>query len=275
MRLSAFRHLWGLEGEPLERALPRIAGKGYAGIEVALQLMPDLDLLRREAADAGLAVKPLLLLESASPGEQLAEYRTLLELASTFDPAGITVHSGRDWWPASDAVEFYRQAVAIESELDVVIGHETHRGRPLFTPWGTATLLEAVPELRLTCDFSHWVVVCERIPEDQAAAILLAASRAVHLHTRVGYDQGPQISDPRAPEWAATVAAHERWWTSVWDVQQAAGVAEATFTPELGPPPYLHTLPFTEAPVTDLEEACDWQADRVRELFEGWKRGLE
>jgi sugar phosphate isomerase/epimerase len=270
MRLRAFRHLWGLEQEPLEAVMPRIAAKGYAGVEVVLQLEPDLDRLRAVTNDAGLAVKPLLQLLAPTPEEQLVEYRQLLHLAARFDPVGITVQGGRDRWPIDVAIEFYRQAVAVEADFPAIVGHETHRGRPLFAPWTTAAIVNAVPELRLVCDFSHWVVVCERLLEDQEDAIALAASRAVHMHTRVGYDQGPQVPDPRAPEWRAALTAHEHWWKVVWDAQRQAGIVDATFTPEFGPPPYMHTVPFSNAPVADLEAICDWQAEHVRELFERW-----
>jgi catechol 2,3-dioxygenase-like lactoylglutathione lyase family enzyme len=271
MELRVFRHLWGLEDESLAQSLPRIAAKGYAGVEAAPQEIADLDDLRAGAAANGLAVKPLVALFAPTPERQLAEYRELLELAASFDPDGVTVHSGRDAWPLEQAIDFYAQVVALEAELGMQGAHETHRGRPLFTPWDTAAIVTAVPELRLCCDFSHWAVVAERLLEDQAAAIELAASRAIHLHTRVGYDQGPQVPDPRAPEYADAVAAHERWWELVWEAQRAAGATVTTFTPEYGPAPYLHTLPHTNAPVVDLEAVCDWQGDRTREQFAAWK----
>lgn len=270
MKLEAFGHLWGLDHVPREVAMLRIAEQGYRGVEVVLQREPGLARLHAAAADAGLAIKPLLQLSGGTPGEQLAEYRHLLELAARFDPAGITVHGGRDRWPLDVAIDFYRDVVALEAELGVPVGHETHRGRPLHAPWSTAAILEAVPELRLTCDFSHWVVVGERLLEDQAEAIALAASRAVHVHARVGYAQGPQVPDPRAPEWADEVAAHERWWQLVWGAQARAGIVASTFTPEYGPPPYLHTLPYGDVPVADLQAIWAWQKQRVGDLFEQW-----
>jgi hypothetical protein len=41
----------------------------------------------------------------------------------------------------------------------------------------------------------------------------------------------------------------------------------SSLTPEFGPPPYLHTLPFTQAPVADLAEMCDWMARRQAARF--------
>lgn len=266
MEIVAFRHLWGLEDEPLERSLLRVAQRGYVGVEAAIQELPDLDGLRAGAAANGLAVKPLLALDAATPAAQLAEYEELLRLALSFDPDGLTVHSGRDSWPRAEAIDFYHEVARLEAGIDLEIGHETHRGRPLFTPWDTAAILEAEPRLRLVCDFSHWTVVCERLLDDQLEAIELAATRAVHVHARVGFEQGPQVRDPGAPDAAVALGAHERWWELVWEAQRAAGARRTTFAPEYGPPPYQPA----GRPTADLEAVCDWQADRVREHFLRW-----
>jgi hypothetical protein len=61
--------------------------------------------------------------------------------------------------------------------------------------------------------------------------------------------------------------AHEAWWRLVWKAQAKRGFRVSTLTPEFGPPDYQHTLPFTGAPVSNLEEICDWQARRQAENF--------
>ena len=37
------------------------------------------------------------------------------------------------------------------------------------------------------------------------------APQVYHTHCRVGYDHGPQVPDPRAPEWLPYMEGHERW----------------------------------------------------------------
>jgi hypothetical protein len=39
-------------------------------------------------------------------------------------------------------------------------------------------------------------------------------------------------------------------------------------TPEFGPDGYLHTLPYTKAPVADLDNINRWMAYRQRENYE-------
>jgi len=56
-----------------------------------------------------------------------------------------------------------------------------------------------VPELLLCADLSHFVVVTETHPADWklTEAIDALADRVIHIHARVGYEEGPQVNDPR------------------------------------------------------------------------------
>ena len=273
LELAVFRHLWGLD-EPLSIVAPRIAAAGYAGIETELPPRDECAALRAELDASGLRYIPVILLDDASKEDQVCCFREALELARTFDPVRVTAHTGCDAWPLSRSIELYKRIVEVEAEVGLRAAHETHRGRSLFTPWDTAAILEVVPELLLCCDFSHWVLVGERFLEDQRAAIELAARHALHVHARVGCEESPQVSDPRAPEYANHLEVFESWWRLVWDAQRAAGAQTCTLTPEYGPPPYLQKLPYTGVPVANLAEVCDWQAARAREQFDAWQQSL-
>ncbi|NJR12825.1 hypothetical protein HC776_02935 [bacterium] len=74
------------------------------------------------------------------------------------------------------------------------------------------------------------------------------------------------------PEYRRHLEAHEQWWRLIWQAQRTNGVTLTTLTPEFGPPPYLHTLPFTDTPVSDLAAICDWMAVRETEQFDLWQR---
>lgn len=170
---------------------------------------------------------------------------------------------GSDSWPLSVAVDFFGRALELGKQLGAELSFETHRSRPTFHPWATRALLEALPDLRITCDFSHWCVVCERLPDDEALA--LPIERARHLHARVGYAQGPQVPDPRAPEFALELATHEGWWRRIAQALAARGSRLLSVTPEFGPDGYLQQAPFTRRPVADLAEINRWMAARQRE----------
>ncbi len=94
-----------------------------------------------------------------------------------------------------------------------------------------------------------------------------ALSRADHIHARIGHPEGPQVNDPRAPEWAAQVAAHFGWWDEIVRTRLKAGARYFTFNPEFGPPTYMPTLPHTRQPVADLWDVCLWTAKRFEQRF--------
>jgi hypothetical protein len=110
--------------------------------------------------------------------------------------------------------------------------------------------LETIPDLRLTFDVSHWCNVSESLLQDQAATVALALSRVDHIHARIGHPEGPQVNDPRAPEWEQAVKAHFAWWDEVIQRKKANGEVMTILT-EFGPPDYMPTLPYTREPLAD------------------------
>lgn len=132
--------------------------------------------------------------------------------------------------------------------------HETHRKRWLHSPWVTRDFLPRHPELKVVADLSHWVCVAETDTNDPEleAAIELLAPRVHHIHARVGYDHGPQVADPRAPEWMPYTEGHESWWKKIWDEMAKRGDEWTTVTPEHGPPNYQQTIPHTRIPTAEI-----------------------
>ena len=161
--------------------------------------------------------------------------------------------------------------MAMAAGHGVTLSYETHRSRSLFNPWTTRRIVEALPEIRLTADFSHWCVVCERLVDTELDVIEAIAGNIRHVHARVGYDQGPQVPHPAAPEYAEALAAHQRWWEIIWRKQKQQGYGITTMTPEFGPDGYLHLLPFTREPVGDLRSINNWMAETERRHFNEWQ----
>lgn len=267
MRLSIIRQLWGID-KPWDDVLGDIAASGYDGVEVALPFLRPRDKYAALLEQHGLQLIPMIFTTGSSVDDHIASFRSQLEEALRFGPIKVTCHDGRDAWTERESAYYYRQVLAIEAELGALVAHETHRGRILYNPWTTSRMLSEFDQLRLCCDFSHWVCVCERLIDDQEDIVRRCAERAIHVHGRVGYAQGPQVPDPRAPEYEQELLAHERWWDTVWEKQRSRSVDVSTFTPEFGPPPYMQTDPYTNKPVADLWTISNWMADRQSQRFE-------
>ncbi len=269
MRLLLIRHLWGVTGA-WEETFPKFRDAGFVGVEAPLPPASDRRRWRRLLTRHQFAFIPQIFTTGSTVTAHVESFRRQLGEAARFAPLLVNAHSGRDAWTQSEASRFFEQALTIEQSAGLVVAHETHRGRILFNPWVTSRLLARYEPLKLCCDFSHWVCVAERLLDDQLEILTQCAARCRHLHARVGYEQGPQVPDPRAPEYALHLAAHERWWRLVWDAQRRRDDRTSTLTPEFGPPAYQHTLPFTQSPVSDLWEICHWQARRQADQFAAW-----
>ncbi|HEU5100525.1 MAG TPA: TIM barrel protein [Roseiflexaceae bacterium] len=270
MQLLLARHLWGVD-EAWEQAFPRFYAQGYRAIETGLPAAEDRDRFRALLDHYGFAYIAQIFTAGSTVAQHLESFRAQIASAASLQPMLINSHSGRDSWSADACRQFFAEALAIEAEYGISVAHETHRGRILYTPWVTAELLNEFADLKLCCDYSHWVCVAERLLDDQQAIFEQCAERCVHLHARVGYEEGPQVPDPRAPEYQRYLEAHEVWWRAIWQAQRARGLQQTTLTPEFGPPGYLHTLPYTRQPVADLAEICNWQATRQAEQFVRWQ----
>jgi sugar phosphate isomerase/epimerase len=272
MKLKLVRHFWGVDlshGLACHERNWREAG--YEALEVSIRLVPERDAFVRFLKESGFQWVPQVFSNDFIPGGSvrvhLDSLREQMEECLEHGPLFFNAHSGHDNWSPAEAEDFYGAALELEKEIGISISHETHRQRYFATPWQTREILQKFPALKLTCDFSHWVCVCERLLPDLGETIALAARQCHHVHARVGFEEGPQVPDPAAPEYAAHLAAHEAWWDMAWLSQKERGMVETTLTPEFGPPPYLHTLPYTHVPLANLTSVCDWMAARQAKRF--------
>ena len=274
MKLQVFKTLWGFLGD-YGRAAQEAVEARFDGIECAI---PEQARNQEQLAEILEKYRLSYIAEICTAGSYVPDRRAdvavhLESLESKLrsciypKPEFVNCIGGCDAWPLDKHLAFFRQAMDIADAFAVRISFETHRGRSLFNPWITLQVVEALPDLQLTCDFSHWCVVCERLIDSELDIIQAIAANAFHIHARVGYDQGPQVPHPAAPEYAHCLAAHQKWWEILWAAQQGRGFKNTTLTPEFGPDGYLHLLPYTQAPVADLWEINRWMADTEKQHF--------
>lgn len=202
--------------------------------------------------------------------DHLDDLRWSLDHAAEMGALFVSTMTGYDAWSWQQNVDFFGQALELEQQAGITLSFETHRSRSLFNPWVTRDLLQLFPTMKLTCDFSHWCVVCERLIDSEWEILERCARRAQHIHSRVGFAQQAQVSEPRAPEYQPALEAHERWWDLIWRSQQSRGFTHSTMTPEFLWDGYMGTLPYTQQPLSDVWEITCWMAQRQRQRFESW-----
>jgi len=279
MEITFFKTLWGFT-DSYPHAIDQTMAADMQGLEGPVpetqkerielrQLLNEhsLDFIA-EITTAGTYVPD----RQATLQQHLDSFKSKLEDSIELNPLFITCLGGCDAWPEAQSIEFFSRAMELASEFDVLVSFETHRGRSLFNPWITQWVVEQIPEIRLTCDFSHWCVVCERLIDSELEIIHQVAKNAHHVHARVGYDQGPQVPHPAAPEYQPALRAHQHWWEIIWQSQLQRGYQVTTMTPEFGPDGYLHEAPFTQEPVAKLWELNTWMAKEENEHFSRFRK---
>lgn len=269
MQILFFKALWGMEEIPLPEAFRQIKASGYDGVEMGPRWYTPAQLrdLPAMLSDNGLSLITQQYTWKATPELHLQSLESQFQTNAGLNSLMVNSHTGKDHYCFGLNSRFISRMEQLSSQTGVKVVHETHRGRFNFCTTATQLYLEAFPELRLCADFSHWVCVAESYLEDQQAIMDNAISRTDHLHARVGFHQGPQVNDPRVPEWQEALQIHLTWWDRIIQKQKAGGAGDFTITPEFGPFPYMPTLPFTRQPVTDLWEINLWMKDFLKARY--------
>lgn len=275
--------------------LSRVATDGWNGVEVAFPLVnfsPSTWIQLCEKHELSFVVQihtcgyrphpshlndPLNnrgFVPSTDVGDHVDDFKLMVTKAKQWGAIFVNSHSGSDVFSDTEAEDFIRQALDIEEEVGIPVSHETHRRRLFWNPYQTNRLLPKFPTLKITADLSHWVVVCERTFDEHSdpvfwpAMLDLLGKHIYHIHGRVGFNEGPQVPDPRSSEFQFELTSHETWWDALLHAQLNRGVKNLYFEPEFGPSPYLHLTPHTSKPVADIWEVNHWMAVRAARRFE-------
>jgi hypothetical protein len=247
-KLEIFQSLWAMElrqpGVPeraMEENFQMARTAGYHGlcidpavneIEHFLQLKP----LYREYG--------LKCMVNAFPAT-VGELPPLLELANELDASLVNVIGQVMPLTVEEGIPVIRQWIRDAEEADLPLLFETHRDGTLNDLYYTLQLIEAVPEMRLCADLSHYVI-------DRELRLPLNDRDRGYLHTileRSDCFQGRianreqvqvQIGFPQHRDW---VDQFRSWWRDGIGMWRRRNGDNATlvFLCELGPPPYAMT----------------------------------
>jgi hypothetical protein len=249
---------WGSESLSPENFISKTIGDGFNGVELFLQppdettnlFMSAIDAVKRINNDFYFIALQLVFPAKESVTDYIKKMRRNLASISSLNPIFINSHTGKDYYSFDDNCRVIEAAMNFSAKNNIRILHETHRSRFAFH---TATLLpylEKFPEMELTGDLSHFCVVSESMLEDQEEILEKIFPHISHLHARVGYEQGSQVNDPKAPEWNSHISRFINWWYQIIKLKQKAGQKVFTITPEFGPVPYMPVMPYTKEPMS-------------------------
>ena len=261
---------WGFDGS-VDTFCAKAKKAGYDGVEM---WWPGTAAAQKELFDAlekhQLAIGFLAGGSDSDPSKHFIQFKGMVDGAAyqkMQTPLYINCHSGRDFFSVEENSKFIDHTIKVSKETGIVICHESHRSRILFAAHVAKQYIRKHPEMRITLDISHWCNVHETLLHDQEETVQLAISRTDHVHARVGHPEGPQVNDPRAPEWEATVKRHLEWWDAVVQTKIKNGINKLTILTEFGPPDYMPTLPYTRQPLADQWAINEYMMHLLRKRY--------
>ena len=246
-----FQTNWGYNGG-IEDFIEKAKKSGYDGVEIWLPAEPEKQNIISKALKK-FDMKVIFLCgtnRNLTFEESLREYKNYLKKAIDQKPLAINSHTGGDFLTYDQNMAFIDAANNLSKASNIPIYHETHRGRFSYSLPETIKYLEKNNNLFLTLDISHWMVVHESLLKNQDKLINSVINRSNHIHARVGFEEGPQVNDVKAPEWKSIVDRHLEIWEFIIRKRWEEGKI-ITVTTEFGPPNYMPTEPVTKKPLSD------------------------
>jgi len=269
MKLLLLCPLWGNEKIPLEEFISNVKDAGYDGIETwMLSDEREQQKLLRLIAEYKLC---LIAHQHEATGKNIKEFCNSFEYylnkCLEANPLLINSHSGKDSFTLDEQLKVIDVAEEFAAKNNVVILHETHRGRIGYHPAALREIFALRRQMNITGDFSHWVCVTESYLEDFTDELNIAIQRTKHLHARVGFPEGPQIPDPRFIIWKEPVDFFLNLWDKIIDYQKTSGAQHFTITTEFGPPPYMWVEPSTGKPLSSQWDINVYMKDLLRQRY--------
>ena len=250
MSVLFFCPRWGAEDLSLNDFVAKVKEAGYDGIEAVigkdesshfLELIQKYDLKYIGHHSDNF---------QGSFDKYYAFYKEEMEYIASLSPLFINSQTGKDYFSKEQNEALIEAAFDVSKTSSIPIYHEIHRGTFSFCPQLTMPYIEKYKEIQFTTDLSHWANVTESFLENFTEEIDKVITHSTHFHARVGHSEGPQISDPRAPEWQFALDIHMKWWTKLIELQTANNKL-VTCTPEFGPYPYMTHLPYKNTPIAN------------------------
>lgn len=269
LQLKVLATNWGFEG-PLRDYIAKVKHEGYDGIEIwwpmeERELTELAGLLNENDLQAGF----LCGAQDVNYAEHFNFFKKMVEAAATnrmIKPLYINCHSGRDYFSYDQNKSFIDFTIAMSKRTGIKILHETHRSRIMYSAPAGRNYFDKIPDLRITLDVSHWCNVSESLLANQNETMKIALDRTDHIHARIGHPEGPQVNDPRAPEWKEALDAHLAWWDKVVEMKKASGDVLTVLT-EFGPADYMPTEPYTRKPLADQWAINVYMKDLLRKRY--------
>jgi len=248
MALRVYQSLWatelrrpGVPERPVIERFDRVREAGFDGMAIDLGAM---DIVAARALAPEFVRTGLKGLLTAFP-RSTEELRPALRLARDIGSPVVIVVGQVMPLAVADMVEVIKAWLQISEQEGVPIQFETHRNCITNDLFSTLLLLDAIPQMRLSADLSHYVVdreMMQPISEDYQAYVGRILERSDSFQGRVA--NRCQVQLPlHFPQHRVWIDTFLDWWRhgfASWQARAAAN-QDCIFLCELGPRDYAIT----------------------------------
>jgi hypothetical protein len=278
MPLRVYQSLWatelrrpGVPERPVAERFDRVRDAGFDGMAIDLGAM---DIVAARALIPEFGRTGLRGLLTAFP-RSIEELRPALHLAKDIGSPFVIVVGQVMPLAVPDMAEAIKAWMTISDEEGVPVQFETHRNCITNDLFSTLLLMDAIPEMRLSADLSHYVVdreMMQPISPDYQAYIGRVLERSDSFQGRIA--NRCQVQLPlHFPQHRIWVETFLDWWRrgfASWQ-NRAAQDEDCIFLCELGPRDYAITGPDGEELSDRWSEALllrQWAAQCWADAFE-------
>jgi hypothetical protein len=246
-RLLVYQALWAMDRlrdpePPMGEKFDQVSAAGFDGMAIDLGALSELQAdesvahFKRTGLKGGLTAFP----------DSIASLRSACRLAHRIRAPFLVVIGQHMPLELKQMQSVIEQWLRVAAEECMPIQFETHRNCITNDLYTTVQLLDAIPEMRMTADLSHYVVDRE-MPCPPTAVLQELIGRVLDrcdsFQGRIaarGQIQLP-LHFPQNQKW---VNLFKQWWRegfASWISRHAAAADRLIFTCELGPPDYAMT----------------------------------
>lgn len=246
-RLLVNQALWAMEGltspeASMSEKFDRVREAGFDGMTIDLgvltmeQALTTIPHFERTGLAAGLTAFP----------PSVEALRPVLALAHRIAAPFVVVIGQEMPVRVADMVPVIEGWLRVAEQENMPVQFETHRDCITNDLFATVQLLDAIPEMRMAADLSHYVVDREMpCPPPPALQALVdrVLERSDSFQGRVAARGQIQIA-LNFKQNAKWVALFREWWRqgfAAWQSRHAGTSADLVFLSELGPPDYAIT----------------------------------
>ena len=247
MKLDIYQSLWAMQPHgpdgvkvPVEQVFEMVAEAGYDGMAIDLgasdmqSMLPTRPLFTRHALGCLIMAFP----------KTVEGLRPVLHMAKDFGAIGVNIIGQVPALTLAEMIPVIHAWIEMADTEGVPIQFETHRNCITNDLYTTLELIDAIPQMRLCADLSHYVVDREfwfPISEYDEALIQRILARSDSFQGRIATREQIQV--------CPTFAQHRKWYDQFadwweagmrdWRTRNPGGTCN--FLCELGPPEYAIT----------------------------------